>query len=107
MRATKKKSISYCGNLRELTRQSDQRRARFRCVVAVARNGDLLGTFEGTVEGRIADTAEATPDSATIRFSFRMDSKQTFGELPDRSEEQQSAIAQKRFAQLADRLRRL
>ena len=27
------------------------------CVVALARNGDLLGMFEGTVQGRITDTA--------------------------------------------------
>ena len=33
----------------------DGRRARFRCVVAAARNGNLLATFEGIVEGRIAD----------------------------------------------------
>src|SRR4029077_10628677 len=33
----------------------DGRRARFRCVVALARNGNLLGSFEGIVEGSIAD----------------------------------------------------
>src|SRR4030095_171433 len=39
--------------LRELARlraKTDGRRARFRCVVALARNGNLLGTFEGIVE---------------------------------------------------------
>src|SRR2546430_16156810 len=44
--------------LRELERvraTDDRRRARFRSAVALARNGDLLGIFEGTVEGRIAD----------------------------------------------------
>ena len=44
--------------LRELARvgaTQDGRRARFRCVVALARNRGLLGTFEGIVEGRIAD----------------------------------------------------
>src|SRR4029077_7702613 len=38
--------------LRELARvrtTGDELRARFRCVVALARNGDLLGTFEGKV----------------------------------------------------------
>src|SRR6476661_9826448 len=44
--------------LRELERvraPDDRRRARFRCVVALARNGNLLGTFEGIVEGKIAN----------------------------------------------------
>jgi len=47
--------------LRELERvraTDDRRRARFRCVVALASNGKLLGTFEGIVEGRIADEAQ-------------------------------------------------
>lgn len=32
----------------------EKRTARFRCVLAVARNGDVLETFEGTVEGLIS-----------------------------------------------------
>ncbi len=32
-----------------------QRGARFRCVLAVARSGETLATFEGVVEGRILD----------------------------------------------------
>lgn len=31
------------------------RTARFRCVVTIAKAGELLGTFDGTVEGRIAN----------------------------------------------------
>ncbi|HJY19714.1 MAG TPA: RdgB/HAM1 family non-canonical purine NTP pyrophosphatase, partial [Chthoniobacterales bacterium] len=56
--ATEKDKIDKL--LRELARvrpTEDDRRARFRCVVALARNGDLLGTFEGIVEGGIADEA--------------------------------------------------
>ncbi len=44
--------------LQELARVGagdDARQARFHCVAALARNGNLLGTFEGIVEGRIAD----------------------------------------------------
>src|SRR5207247_10114374 len=33
----------------------DPGRARFRCVLALARKGEVLGMFEGLVEGRIAD----------------------------------------------------
>src|SRR5258705_1265983 len=46
--------------LRELERvraTDDRRLARVCCVVALARNGELLRTFEGTVGGRITDTA--------------------------------------------------
>ena len=44
--------------LRELARKNvptDRRNARFRCVIAAARNGTLLRTFEGVVEGTIVD----------------------------------------------------
>jgi XTP/dITP diphosphohydrolase len=33
---------------------ADQRRARFRCVLALARGGEVVRTFEGAVEGVIA-----------------------------------------------------
>lgn len=35
----------------------EERTARFVCVIALARQGVLLGTFRGAVEGRIVDTA--------------------------------------------------
>jgi XTP/dITP diphosphohydrolase len=46
--------------LRELSRQNlpaSKRVARFRCVIALARAGKLLGTFEGLVKGAIVDLA--------------------------------------------------
>ena|ERR1700682_1309365 len=46
--------------LRALSRQNlpaSKRTARFRCVIALARAGKLLGTFEGVVEGAIVDLA--------------------------------------------------
>jgi len=40
--------------LQELEGVPDERRtARFRCVLAVARNGKTLATFDGVIEGRI------------------------------------------------------
>ena len=95
--------------LRELDRvraTDDCRHARFRCVVALARNGRLLGTFEGIVEGRIAN--EVTGD-----YGFGYDPifvpegfEQTLGELP---EEVKNVISHraKAIRALADRLRRL
>jgi XTP/dITP diphosphohydrolase len=94
--------------LRELARvcaTDERRRARFRCVVALARNGNLLGTFEGIVEGRIADEARGD-------FGFGYDPifipeglEQTFGELPTEVKNTISHRA-KAIRALADRLRR-
>jgi XTP/dITP diphosphohydrolase len=70
--------------LRELARVRatyDGRRARFRCVVALARNGDLLGTFEGTVEGRIADEARGNAGFGYDPIFVPNGFDQTFGEL--------------------------
>ena len=70
--------------LRELSRVraiGDGRLARFRCVVALARNGDLLGTFEGTVEGRIADEARGDAGFGYDPIFVPDGFEQTFGEL--------------------------
>jgi XTP/dITP diphosphohydrolase len=70
--------------LRELARvraTRDGRLARFRCVVALARNGDLLGTFEGTVEGRIADEARGDAGFGYDPIFVPDGFEQTFGEL--------------------------
>jgi XTP/dITP diphosphohydrolase len=40
--------------LRELKKVAN-RSARFRCVIALARAGKVLGTFEGMIEGKIVD----------------------------------------------------
>jgi XTP/dITP diphosphohydrolase len=71
--------------LNELARvraNENVRRARFRCVVAVAHNGNLLGTVEGVVEGKIADEIRGESgfgyDPVFIPDGF----EQTFGELP-------------------------
>ena len=71
--------------LRELERVraiDDRRRARFRCVVALARDMTLLGTFEGIVEGMIANEVRGDSgfgyDPVFIPDGF----EQTFGQLP-------------------------
>ena len=95
--ATEKDKIDKL--LRELARvraTEDGRRARFRCVVALARNGNLLGTFEGIVEGRIVYEARGTPDLATTRFSFRKERSRLSVNCPPKGRTQ-SAIAPKRF----------
>jgi XTP/dITP diphosphohydrolase len=95
--------------LRELARvraTEDRRRARFRCIVALARNGDLLGTFEGTVEGRIADKAQGESGFGYDPIFIPEGFEQTFGELATEVKNTISHRA-KAIRALAVRLRRL
>ena len=95
--------------LRELVRvraTEDGRRARFRCLVAVARNGNFLATFEGIVEGRIADNVRGVLGFGYDPIFVPDGFEQTFGELPA---EVKNAISHRAKAvhALAERLRRL
>ncbi len=59
--ATDKQNIDKL--LVELARtgaKETKRSARFRCVIALARQGELLGTFEGIVEGAIVEQARGS-----------------------------------------------
>jgi XTP/dITP diphosphohydrolase len=51
----KEKIAKLLGQLAKVDAKSNGRRARFRCVLAVAREGRVLATFEGVVEGKIAE----------------------------------------------------
>src|SRR4029077_6673587 len=95
--------------LRELARvraTEDGRRARFRCVVALARNGNLLGTFEGTVEGRITEKARGDAGFGYDPIFVPDGFGQTFGEL---SAQVKNAVSHRANAirALAERLRPL
>jgi XTP/dITP diphosphohydrolase len=95
--------------LRELARvraADDRPRARFRCVVALARNGGLLGIFEGTVEGRITDIARGDSGFGYDPIFAPDGFEQTFGELPEEVKNTISHRA-KAIRALGDRLRRL
>ena len=71
--------------LRELSARNitgKKRSARFRCVIALAQNGKLRGTFEGVAEGNIVD-----PPRGIGGFGydpvFQPDGfEQTFAEMP-------------------------
>jgi XTP/dITP diphosphohydrolase len=86
--------------------KKDRRRARFRCVVALARNGNLLGTFEGIVEGSIADAARGDSGFGYDPIFIAEGLEQTFGELPTEVKNTISHRA-KAIRALAVRLRRL
>jgi len=93
--------------LRELERGraiDDRRRARFRCVVALARNATLLGTFEGIVEGMIANEVRGDFGFGYDPIFIPQGFEQTFGELPREVKNTISHRAQA-IRTLADRLR--
>ena len=63
--------------------KSDQRRARFRCVLAVAREGRVLATFEGVVDGRITDRPRGTHGFGYDPIFIPGGFEETFAELPE------------------------
>jgi XTP/dITP diphosphohydrolase len=60
---------------------NDARRARFRCVLALARGEKVLGVFEGIVEGRIADRPRGSRGFGYDPIFVPDGFQQTFGEL--------------------------
>lgn len=71
--------------LRELRTRNvadEKRSARFRCVIALARNGKLLGTFEGGVEGNIVDPSRGTGGFGYDPVFQPIGFAQTFAEMP-------------------------
>ena len=74
--------------------------------MALARNGDLLGMFEGIVQGRITDKARGDSGFGYDPIFVPDGFEQTFGEL---SEEVKNTISHraKAIRALADRLQRL
>ena len=70
--------------LEELARvgaTKDARRARFRCVLALARNGEILGLFEGIVEGQIPDGPRGSHGFGYDPIFVPTGFQRTFGEL--------------------------
>jgi XTP/dITP diphosphohydrolase len=94
------------GELARVHATGDGRRARFRCVVALARNGDLLGIFEGTVEGRITNTARGDSGFGYDPIFVPDGFEQTFGELPSEVKNTISHRA-KAIRAVAEKLKRL
>src|SRR2546423_7222879 len=67
--------------LRELANEK-RRSARFRCVIALAKDGAVLGTFEGVVEGMIVDLARGDDGFGYDPIFMPRGFDKTFGELP-------------------------
>ena len=89
-------SARYAGNkasdaenveklLRELRARnvaSEKRSARFCCVIALAKNGKLLGTFEGVIEGNVVDLPRGTGGFGYDPVFQPIGFAQTFAEMP-------------------------
>jgi XTP/dITP diphosphohydrolase len=80
--ATNKERIDkLLDELARIDAKKEQRSARFRCVLALARNGDVLGTFEGIVEGQIADRPRGSHGFGYDPIFVPNGFQQTFGQL--------------------------
>jgi XTP/dITP diphosphohydrolase len=78
--ATDKQNIDKL--LTELARiERAKRSARFRCLIALAREGKLLGTFEGVVEGVIVDPPRGTSGFGYDPIFMPRGFSKTFGQL--------------------------
>ena len=60
----------------------EKRTARFRCVIALAQKGKLLGTFEGIVEGMIVDPPRGKNGFGYDPIFQPVGFKKTFAEMP-------------------------
>jgi XTP/dITP diphosphohydrolase len=92
--------------LQELrTKNADQRSARFRCVIALAQDGKVLGTFEGVVEGKIIDPPRGDRGFGYDPIFQPSGFEQTFGEMPAKLKNEISHRS-KAAAALSETLRR-
>ena len=82
-KATDKENINrLLGELGRIGAQRNQRRARFRCVLALARNGQMLGTFEGIADGAIVDQPRGSRGFGYDPIFVPNGFGHTFAELP-------------------------
>jgi XTP/dITP diphosphohydrolase len=77
----KEKIDKLLSELGKISAKGDQRVARFRCVLALARDGQILGTFEGVVEGLIANQARGSHGFGYDPIFLPEGFGQTFGEF--------------------------
>ena len=70
--------------LSELSQSGQERpfAARFRCVLALARSGEVLGIFEGVIEGTIVDQPRGNSGFGYEPIFQPTGFAQTFAELP-------------------------
>ncbi|HEU5314188.1 MAG TPA: RdgB/HAM1 family non-canonical purine NTP pyrophosphatase [Candidatus Udaeobacter sp.] len=79
----KEKIARLLSRLAKVDAKSDQRSARFRCALAVARGGRVLATFEGVVEGKIAERPRGSQGFGYDPIFIPNGFEETFAELPE------------------------
>jgi XTP/dITP diphosphohydrolase len=79
----KEKIAKLLRQLAKVDAKSDQRRARFCCVLAVARDGQVFATFEGVVEGKIAERPCGSHGFGYDPIFIPDGFEETFAELPE------------------------
>jgi XTP/dITP diphosphohydrolase len=80
--ATDKENIyKLLGELARVGARENKRSARFRCVLALARDSQILATFKGTVEGMIADRPRGRRGFGYDPIFIPARFEKTFGEL--------------------------
>jgi XTP/dITP diphosphohydrolase len=70
--------------------KSNRRSARFRCVIALAREGNVIQTFHGAVEGTIVNAPRGDRGFGYDPLFLPDGFIQTFGELPDETKDRVS-----------------
>jgi XTP/dITP diphosphohydrolase len=73
--------IKLLGELSRRDVPRDERSARFRCVIALVRDGKLLRTFEGVVRGTIGDPPRGDRGFGYDPIFLPVGIGETFGEL--------------------------
>ncbi len=74
--------------LRKRNIATEKRSARFRCVIALAQNGKVLGVFEGFVEGKIVDPPRGSGGFGYDPIFEPKGRDQTFAEMAPESKNQ-------------------
>lgn len=81
--STDKQNIDkLLGELARVGQRGSNESARFRCVIALAREDQLLGTFEGIVQGTIVGEPRGMSGFGYDPIFIPNGFKQTFAELP-------------------------
>jgi XTP/dITP diphosphohydrolase len=79
----KEKIAKLLRQLAKVDAKGDQRRARFCCVLAIAREGQVLATFEGVVGGKIAERPRGSHGFGYDPIFIPDGFEETFAELPE------------------------
>jgi XTP/dITP diphosphohydrolase len=78
----KERIATLLSQLAKIDPGGDRRRARFRCVLVLARDGQVLATFEGVVKGKIAEQPRGSHGFGYDPIFIPDGFEETFAELP-------------------------